>query len=95
MDHFCKNALPGHNAVSHDLEYFTAIMTLFPDLGDLQDHIVALQAGSYRKCFKIKPLYDQIFPESTILYRCSFGFKFFYFFLSYYVYVFYFNPPKC
>ena len=56
-------------------------MTLLSNLRDFQNHIVAFQTGSYWKGLKVKSLYDQIFPESTILYRCAFCLKFFYFFI--------------
>ena len=56
-------------------------MTLLSNLRNFQNHIVAFQTGSYWKGLKVKSLYDQIFPESTILYRCAFCLKFFYFFI--------------
>lgn len=72
MEHPCKHAFSGHDAVPHRLINLAMAMTFLADLGHFKQSISTAESGSYRQGFEIKAFHQQVFAKSAILYGNAF-----------------------
>lgn len=61
-----KHALPGHNTISHRVEYLAVVMALLANLRHFQKHVITAQACPHGQGRKVNAVHNKIFPEAPV-----------------------------